>query len=134
MEKTLAQISLDTVFIEGLRVDAVIGVFDWERQITQPVIVDLEMRTNIRKAGQTDEIDDAVNYKTVSDEVSRLIIDCKAKLLEFLAEKIAAHILTDFSVDSVKVTLRKPTAVPDAKAVGVSIERHRDHIRAEHRL
>lgn len=125
---------MDTVFVEGLRVDAVIGVFDWERQITQPVIVDLEMRTDIRQAGQTDHIDDAVSYKTVSDEVSQLIIECQAKLLEFLAEKIAAHILTGFPVQSVKVTLRKPTAVPEATAVGVSIERHRDHIRAEPRL
>lgn len=125
-----AGIALDIVFVEGLRVDAVIGIFDWERQITQPIFVDLEMRTNIQPASLSDHIDDAVNYKAVCDEISQLIIDTKAQLLESLADKIATYLLTHFNTESVKVTLRKPTAIPEAKAVGVSIERNRDHLRA----
>lgn len=116
---------MDIILVEGLHVDAVIGVFDWERQITQPVIVDLELRTDISRAAQSDDIAHAVNYKTVCDQVTQLIIDTKAQLLEHLAEKIAQQILKDFAISSIKVTLRKPTAIAAAKAVGVSIERTR---------
>lgn len=85
---------MDKVIIEGLRVDAVIGVFDWERQIVQPVLIDLELGCDISRAAQTDQIDDAVNYKAVCDAVSKLVIDTKAQLIERLAELIAQHILS----------------------------------------
>jgi dihydroneopterin aldolase len=120
---------VDIILVEGLRVEAVIGVFDWERQITQPVLVDLVLRTDISRAALTDDIADAVNYKSVCDQVSQLIIDTKAQLLEHLAEKIAYQILTDFAIESIKITLRKPQAIAQAVAVGVSIERTRDFIR-----
>lgn len=124
---------MDKVIIEGLQVDAVIGVFDWERQILQPVIVDLELGCDIRCAAQTDDIHDAVNYKAVCDLVSDLIIDTKAQLIERLAELIAQTILTDYAVvEHIKVTVRKPTAIPNTTAVGICIERNRDSLRTRH--
>ncbi|XID75790.1 dihydroneopterin aldolase [Alkanindiges sp. WGS2144] len=124
---------MDKVIIEGLRVDAVIGVFDWERQITQPLLVDLEIGCDIGCAARTDCIDDAVNYKAVCDEVSQLIIDTRAQLIERLAELIAQHILVQYAtVKQVKVIIRKPTAITNTTAVGVSIERNRATIRTGH--
>ena len=121
---------MDKVIIEGLRVDAVIGVFDWERQILQPVLVDLELSCDISRAAQTDHIDDAVNYKAVCDDVSQLIVETKAQLIERLAELIAQHILTQYqAVQQIKVTVRKPTAISNTTAVGISIERGRDALR-----
>lgn len=121
---------MDKVIIEGLRVDAVIGVFDWERQILQPVLVDLELSCDISRAAQTDHIDDAVNYKAVCDDVSQLIVEAKAQLIERLAELIAQHILTQYqAVQQIKVTVRKPTAISNTTAVGISIERGRDALR-----
>lgn len=124
---------MDKVIIEGLRVDAVIGVFDWERQILQPVLVDLELGCDIRQAAQTDHLEHAVNYKAVCEQVGQLIIDTKAQLLERLAETIAAHILAEYpAVQQVKLTVRKPTAIANTSAVGIRIERYRDPVRASH--
>lgn len=128
-----SRVNVDKVIIEGLRVDAVIGVFDWERQILQPVLIDLELSCDISRAAQTDHIDDAVNYKAVCDEVSQLIIETKAQLIERLAELIAQHILTHYqAVQHVKVAVRKPTAISNTTAVGISIERSRDALRVSH--
>lgn len=124
---------MDKVIIEGLQVDAVIGVFDWERQILQPVIVDLELGCDICRAAQTDNIEDAVNYKAVCDLVSDLIIDTKAQLIERLAVLICNKILAEYSaVQHIKVTVRKPTAITNTTAVGICIERNRDSLRTRH--
>lgn len=124
---------MDKVIIEGLQVDAVIGVFDWERQILQPVIVDLELGCDICRAAQTDNIEDAVNYKAVCDLVSDLIIDTKAQLIERLAVLICNKILAEYSaVQHIKVTVRKPTAITNTTAVGICIERNRDSLRTCH--
>ena len=124
---------MDKVIIEGLQVDAVIGVFDWERQILQPVIVDLELGCDICRAAQTDNIEDAVNYKAVCDLVSALIIDTKAQLIERLAVLICDKILAEYSaVQQIKVTVRKPTAITNTTAVGICIERNRDSLRTRH--
>lgn len=124
---------MDKVIIEGLQVDAVIGVFDWERQILQPVIVDLELGCDICRAAQTDDIADAVNYKAVCDLISDLIIDTKAQLIERLAVLICDKILTEYSaVQQIKVTVRKPTAITNTTAVGICIERNRDSLRTRY--
>ncbi len=124
---------MDKVIIEGLQVDAVIGVFDWERQILQPVVVDLELGCDICRAAQTDNIADAVNYKAVCDLVSDLIIDTKAQLIERLAVLICDKILAEYSaVQHIKVTVRKPTAITNTTAVGICIERNRDSLRTCH--
>ncbi|RYY78084.1 MAG: dihydroneopterin aldolase [Moraxellaceae bacterium] len=124
---------MDKVIIEGLQVDAVIGVFDWERQIRQPVVIDLELGCDIRRAAQTDDIQDAINYKAVCDEISQLIIDTQAQLIERLAELIAQYILEHYlAVQQIKVTVRKPTAITNTTAVGIIIERNRDALRTRH--
>lgn len=124
---------MDKVIIEGLQVDAVIGIFDWERQILQPVVIDLELGCDIDRAAQSDHIDDAINYKAVCDAVSDLVIATKAQLIERLAALIADQILSDYlAVQHVKVTVRKPSAITNTTAVGICIERNRDSLRTRH--
>ena len=117
---------MDKVLIEGLRVNAVIGVFEWERQIEQPVLIDLVMSVDTRAAALSDDIQDAVNYALVAEQVAELTKSLKPQLLETLANKMAEMILSNFSaVQTVQVKVKKPLAVKGAQAVGIEIIRER---------
>ena len=115
--------STDFVKIKGLKVNAVIGVFDWERAIEQPLLIDVCMATDISKAGKSDDINDAINYKEVCDDITELCQQTKALLIERLAELIAAHILSKYNTTQVEVSVAKPTAIKAAEAVAVQITR-----------
>ena len=115
--------STDFVKIKGLKVDAIIGVFDWERAIEQPLLIDVSMATDISEAGKSDDINDAINYKEVCDDITELCQQTKALLIERLAELIAAHILSKYNTTQVEVSVAKPTAIKDADAVAVQITR-----------
>ena len=113
----------DFVKIKGLKVNAVIGVFDWERAIEQPLLIDVTMATDISKAGKSDDINDAINYKEVCDDITELCQQTKALLIERLAELIAAHILSKYNTTQVEVSVAKPTAIKAAEAVAVQLTR-----------
>lgn len=115
--------STDFVKIKGLKVNAVIGVFDWERAIEQPLLIDVSMATDISEAGKSDDINDAINYKEVCDDITELCQQTKALLIERLAELIAAHILSKYNTTQVEVSVAKPTAITAAEAVAVQITR-----------
>ena len=114
---------MDKVFIENLTVEAVIGVWDWEREIKQPVSLDLEMDYDIRQAAASDSIDDALDYKAVAKRLIRFIEKSEFQLVEALAEHCAAIVLDEFPVSRLKLKLSKPGAVRGSSAVGVIIER-----------
>ena len=116
---------MDTVFIRDLRIPTVVGIFEWERRIRQEIRLDIEMGYDIRKAAGTDRIDDALDYKAVSQRVRAHVEQSDFQLVEALAESIATLILREFEVSSVKLTLNKTGAVRDAQDVGVRIERSR---------
>ena len=113
----------DIVFIEDLRVQTVIGIFDWEREIRQTVSLDLEMAFDIRKAAESDAIEDTLDYKAVSKRLIRFIEDSEFQLVEALAERCAAIVLSEFPVSWLRLKLSKPGAVRGSSAVGVIIER-----------
>ncbi len=113
----------DTIFLGGLKVDTVIGIWDWERKIRQTVVIDLEMSADIRRAAETDSIDDTLNYKQVSKRVQKFVADSSFQLVETLAEKIAAIVRDEFEVEWVRVRVNKPGAIRGAQDVGVLIER-----------
>lgn len=119
----LPQTAADFVKIKGLKVNAVIGVFDWERAIQQPLVIDVSMATDISTAAQSDDIKDAINYKEVCDDITELCQQTKALLIERLAELIADHILQKYNTTQVKVSVAKPTAIKEADAVAVEIVR-----------
>lgn len=114
---------MDIIFISDLRVETVIGVYDWERHIKQMLVLDLEMGTDIRKAAQTDSIDDTLNYKAVAKRVIAFVEQSQFQLVETLAEKVAELILAEFKVPWLRLRVNKAGAVRGAKDVGVIIER-----------
>lgn len=114
---------MDIIFINDLRVNAIIGVYDWERRITQTLSFDLELAADIRRAAGNDDIADTVNYKAVAKRVLAYVEQSQFKLVETLAERVAEIILQEFPVAWMRLTLRKPGAVRGARDVGVSIER-----------
>jgi dihydroneopterin aldolase len=116
---------MDTVFIEDLRIETVIGIYDWERQIRQVVALDLEMAFDNRKAAASDRIDDTLNYKAVSKRLIAFVEASGFQLVETLAERCAEIVLNEFHVPWLRLKVSKPGAVRGSKAVGVVIERGR---------
>ena len=114
---------MDRVFIEELEVQTIIGIFDWEREIKQTISIDLELEFDIRKAAESDSIEDTLDYKAVSKRFIHFIEDSEFQLVEALAERCAAIVLTDFPVNWLRLKLGKPGAVRGSSAVGVIIER-----------
>ncbi|MET1254568.1 dihydroneopterin aldolase [Aliikangiella maris] len=114
---------MDIVFINDLEVCTVIGVFDWEREIKQKLIFNLELGTDIQQSAKTDQLDDTLDYKAVSHAVYDFVEQSEYQLVETVAEKVAEMILRDFPVSWLSLRLDKPGAVSVARSVGVKIER-----------
>ena len=114
------------VFIRGLRVEAIIGAFDWEREVDQVVQIDAELHCDIGKAAASDDLADALDYKQVSKRLSQLVREGRFHLLEALADKLVSTILSDFpSVQKIRLEVAKPGAVRGTEMVGVRLERER---------
>ena len=114
---------MDIVYIRDLEVDTVIGIYDWERKITQTIRIDLEMGTDIRRAAETDAIEDTLNYKAVAKRIIRYVEETQPELVETLAENIASIVMNEFNVPWLRLTLGKPGAVRRSREVGIVIER-----------
>lgn len=114
---------MDTVFIEDLRIETVIGIYDWERKIRQVVALDLEMAFDNRRPAATDDIDDTLNYKAVGKRLIAFVEGSSFQLVETLAERCAQIVLDEFKVPWLRLKLSKPGALRGSKAVGVVIER-----------
>lgn len=114
---------MDIVYIRDLRIDTVIGVYDWERQIKQTLSFDLEMATDIREAAATDDLQYTINYKAVSDRIIELVENFHPQLIESLAEEIAKMIIAEFHVPWLRLQVSKAGAVRAARDVGLIIER-----------
>ncbi len=115
----------DIVFIEGLRLDALIGVHDRERLAPQPLLLDIRMRFDNRAAAGSDALADALDYEAVSLRLADYVARTDFALVETLAEGCAALILDEFGARGVRLKLSKPQALANAAAVGVEIERGR---------
>ncbi|KRD32125.1 dihydroneopterin aldolase [Lysobacter sp. Root916] len=116
---------MDHVFIEGLEIEALIGIYDWERRIRQPLVFDLEMSFDNRIPAASDAIEHTLNYKAVSKRIIEYVSQSDFGLVETLAERVAAIVIEEFGVRRVRLKLSKPGAVRGARAVGVSIVRER---------
>ena len=114
---------MDTVYITGLRAQTVIGVYDWERNIRQGVVLDLEMASDNRRAASEDRIEEALDYATISSRLLSFMEDSEFQLIETMAEQIAALVMAEFQVPWLRLRLGKPGAVAAAETVGVQIER-----------
>ena len=119
---------MDKIFIHALKTEAIIGIFDWERQVKQTVIIDVELSADIRKAALSDSIDDTLNYKRVAKRVLSFVESSQFHLVETLAEHVAMLVLEEFNVVWVGITLSKPGAVRGSRDVGVALERDRSRL------
>ena len=119
---------MDRIFLRGMRFMACHGVLPHEREVPQPFEVDVEMGLDLRAAGESDDLDDTVNYAKVYDVVSTVLTVTRKYLIEAIAEEIADDLLRDFdSLRWVRVTVHKPAAPIDGifSDVGVTILRRR---------
>ena len=114
---------MDIIFLRDLEVEAVIGIFEWEKRIKQKVRVNLEMGTDIHNAAASDAIDDALDYKKLAKRVTQFIEGSQCALIETLVEKVAEILLQEFGLPWVRVTISKPGAVRGSRDVGITIER-----------
>jgi dihydroneopterin aldolase len=116
---------MDLVYIRDLRVDTLIGIYDWERRVRQTVVLDLEMATDVARAASTDNIEDALNYKAVAKRLVAFVEASEFQLVETLAERAAEVVMREFPVPWLRLQLGKPGALRGARDVGVIIERGR---------
>jgi dihydroneopterin aldolase len=114
---------MDIIFLGGLEIETIIGIYDWERVTKQTVILDIEMAFDIQKAAETDDIQYTLDYKTVSHRIISFVEASQFLLVEKLISEIADIIRNEFSVPWVKITLNKKGAISGASDVGIIIER-----------
>ena len=119
---------MDKIFIRALKAEAIIGIYDWERQVKQTVLIDLELAMDIRKAALSDAIADTVNYKKVAKRVLAFVEASQFHLVESLAEHLAMLILEEFGLEWVSIVLAKPGAVRGSREVGVALQRDRSRL------
>jgi dihydroneopterin aldolase len=125
---------MDKIFIHALKTEAIIGIYDWERQVKQTVVVDIEISADVRKAALSDSIGDTLNYRRVAKRVLAFVEASRCQLIETLSEQIAMLILEEFEVAGVRIALSKPGAVRGSKEVGVIVERNREDLAEWRRL
>jgi dihydroneopterin aldolase len=114
---------MDKIFIHALKTEAIVGIFDWERQVKQTVVIDCEISADIAKAALSDSIDDTLNYKRVAKCVLAFVEGSQFHLVETLAEHVAMLLLEEFGVAWVRISLSKPGAIRSSRDVGVQLER-----------
>jgi dihydroneopterin aldolase len=114
---------MDKIFLTELKVDTIIGIWEWERKIRQTVIIDIEMSADIAKAAATDSVEDTLNYKSVAKRIQSFVGESSFQLVETLAERIAGIVREEFGVQWVKVRVNKPGAIRGSRDVGILIER-----------
>jgi dihydroneopterin aldolase len=119
---------MDKIFIRALKTEAIIGIYDWERQVKQTVLIDLELAVDVRKAALSDAIADTVNYKRVAKRVLAFVEASQFHLVESLAEQVTMLILEEFGIPWVSIVLSKPGAIRGSRDVGITLQRDQSHL------
>ncbi len=115
--------AMDIIFLRELKVETLIGVYEWEKRVPQTLQLDLEVALPDSRACETDDINDALNYADIVRHIQSALASRHFNLLEALAEHIAQIIIQDFKAPWVKVSVAKLQAIRNCKMVGISIER-----------
>lgn len=118
----------DFILIEGLKIDTVVGCFNWERQILQPLLVDLKLWLDLSVAAASDDLQDTLNYAEICQLASTCIQQAKPQLIEHAAQLILHCLFTQYvKIDKINIIIRKPAIIPAAQSVGIQLERQRDY-------
>ena len=117
-------IILDSIFLTDLKIEASVGVYDWEKKVLQPLHIDATLMADLKPAGQSDDLNQSIDYAFVADEIQRIASQKHYELLEHLAETLCDYLLSMPLVQAVTLGIHKPYALPNVGRVGVRIERH----------
>ena len=121
---------MDAIVIEGLKVNTVVGCFNWERQIIQPLMLDLTIHADLEAAASSDELEDTLNYAEICSISAEVIQKAQPKLIEHAAKLVLNALFSTYpAIESIKITIRKPAIIAEANSVGIRIERHRNYLR-----
>ena len=121
---------MDAIIIEGLKVETVVGCFNWERQIIQPLMLDLIIHSSLEQASNSDELEHTLNYAEICEISANVIQAAQPKLIEHAAKLVLDALFTTYaSIESIMITIRKPAIIAQANSVGIRLERHRNDIR-----
>jgi len=115
----------DKILIRQLKIDAIIGIHEWEKQQAQPLLFDMDLSFNCSPAAQSDDIKDTLDYFEVCRQVTEFVEASAYELIETLAEQVANLVLKQFTCKKIKLTLYKPEAVANTQTVGICIVRNR---------
>ena len=121
-------VMLDEIQIKDLLLRTIIGINDEERRSRQDVLINVILWADLRPAGASDNIADAVNYRTITKRIIRLVEGSQYYLVEKLAAEIATICLDDPRIERARVSVEKPGALRFARSVGVVIERDRTDV------
>lgn len=114
---------MDKVFIQGLSIQTTIGFYEWEKEIKQTLVIDLEMGWDIARAAENDELDRTLDYADISEQISVFSNNNPVDLIETLAERLATFLQKTYHIPWLRLKVKKPNAVHNAITVGVEIER-----------
>ena len=121
---------MDAIIIEGLKVDTVVGCFNWERQIIQPLMLDITIQTSLEQASNSDRLEDTLNYAEICEISAQVIQKAQPELIEHAAILVLEALFTTYaSIESIMITIRKPAIIAQANSVGIRLERHRNDFR-----
>jgi len=115
----------DRIYLHGLTTECILGFIDWERQVPQTVVIDLELPCDCRHAAGSDSVTDTVDYKRVAKRVLGWVQASQFQLIESLAHRLALLLLEEFPLAWIRVRVSKPGAIRHSRDVGVSLERTR---------
>jgi len=114
---------MDTVFIQGLELETIIGCYDFEKEKAQRIVLDIEMAWDIQKAAKSDALNDTLDYGAVCERVESVVAETRCELLETLVDKIASIVMDEFKVRGIRIRMAKPDILKNTRDVGVSISR-----------
>ena len=121
---------MDAIIIEGLKVDTVVGCFNWERQIIQPLMLDMIIQTDLEQASNSDDLAHTLNYAEICEIAAKVIQEAQPELIEHAAKLVIKALFYTFdAIESINMTIRKPAIIAQANSVGIRLERHRNDFR-----
>ncbi len=116
---------MDSVCIQGILVETVIGVYDWERTAPRELLIDVVLDTDLQRASETDNVEDTIDYALVAQCVQSVAKMSEFQLLEALAGAMFTALFEKFHTFQIALTIHKPGILPDAKNVSVNMIRQR---------
>lgn len=116
---------MDTIFINDLKVETIVGVFAWEQKIPQTIYFDIAVKSDTKQAAPSDDLAKTLDYSLLANFITDFLKDHKCKLIETLIETISDKLFEKFAISWLRITLRKPGAIANAKEVGITIERYK---------